>query len=78
MCVLSRLALSDSVRSCGAEALSLWDRMKQRDGLAAADGGELRATLEVILAAAEVKHHAIPQASLIKESPQALSATFRG
>ncbi|XP_011616362.2 huntingtin-interacting protein 1 isoform X1 [Takifugu rubripes] len=46
-------ALSDSVRSCGAEALSLWARMKQRDGLAAADGGELGATLEVILAAAE-------------------------
>lgn len=55
MC-LSSLALSDSVRACGAEGLSLWARMKQRDGLAAADGGELRAILEVILAAAEVKH----------------------
>lgn len=53
MPVLS-LALVDSVKSCGAEALSLLAQMEQRDGLASADSAELKAILEVILATAEV------------------------
>uniref|UniRef100_A0A3P8WTL0 Huntingtin-interacting protein 1-related protein n=1 Tax=Cynoglossus semilaevis TaxID=244447 RepID=A0A3P8WTL0_CYNSE len=35
-------ALSESVKKCGAEALTLLGRMKQRDDLAAADGSKLR------------------------------------
>ncbi|CAG06219.1 unnamed protein product, partial [Tetraodon nigroviridis] len=46
-------ALSDSIKSCGAEALSVLAAMKQRDGLASADSGQLKAFLEVILATAE-------------------------
>uniref|UniRef100_A0A3P8WZN1 Huntingtin-interacting protein 1-related protein n=1 Tax=Cynoglossus semilaevis TaxID=244447 RepID=A0A3P8WZN1_CYNSE len=34
--------LSESVKKCGAEALTLLGRMKQRDDLAAADGSKLR------------------------------------
>ncbi|XP_051813719.1 huntingtin-interacting protein 1 isoform X2 [Acanthochromis polyacanthus] len=46
-------ALSESVKLCGAEALSLLGHMKQQDGLAAVDDGKLRAALEAILATAE-------------------------
>uniref|UniRef100_A0A8D3DDX1 Huntingtin-interacting protein 1-related protein n=1 Tax=Scophthalmus maximus TaxID=52904 RepID=A0A8D3DDX1_SCOMX len=46
-------ALSESVKTCGAEALALLGRMKQQDGLAAADDGKLKAVLEAILATAE-------------------------
>lgn len=47
-------ALSESVKACGAEALALLGHMKQRDSLAAADNGKLKAALEAILATAEV------------------------
>lgn len=47
-------ALSESVKACGAEALALLGHMKQRDSLAAADNGRLKAALEAILATAEV------------------------
>lgn len=60
VCLSSSLALVDSVKSCGAEALSLLAQIEQRDGLASADSGELKAVLEVILATAEVQnleHH---------------------
>lgn len=70
MCVCvcpSSLALSDSLRSCGAEALSLWAQMKQRDGLAAADGSGLRALLEVVLATAEVKHTSLQSRSVLNQ-----------
>ncbi|KAG8002099.1 Huntingtin-interacting protein 1, partial [Nibea albiflora] len=46
-------ALSESVKTCGAEALDLLGQMKQRDSLAAADNGKLKAALEAILATAE-------------------------
>uniref|UniRef100_A0A8D3DCT3 Huntingtin-interacting protein 1-related protein n=1 Tax=Scophthalmus maximus TaxID=52904 RepID=A0A8D3DCT3_SCOMX len=46
-------SLSESVKTCGAEALALLGRMKQQDGLAAADDGKLKAVLEAILATAE-------------------------
>lgn len=55
-CLSSSLALLDSVKSCGAEALSLLAQMKQPDSLASADSGELKAFLEVILATAEVQN----------------------
>uniref|UniRef100_A0A8D3BQ38 Huntingtin-interacting protein 1-related protein n=1 Tax=Scophthalmus maximus TaxID=52904 RepID=A0A8D3BQ38_SCOMX len=48
-------ALSESVKTCGAEALALLGRMKQQDGLAAADDGKLKAVLEAILATAELR-----------------------
>ncbi|XP_041851507.1 huntingtin-interacting protein 1 isoform X2 [Melanotaenia boesemani] len=46
-------ALSESVKSCGAEALALLGQMKQQDSLVAADNGKLKAALEAILATAE-------------------------
>uniref|UniRef100_A0A8C4E1T9 Huntingtin-interacting protein 1 n=1 Tax=Dicentrarchus labrax TaxID=13489 RepID=A0A8C4E1T9_DICLA len=46
-------ALSESVKSCGAEALALLGQMKQQDSLAAADNSKLKAALEAILATAE-------------------------
>ncbi|TKS81178.1 Huntingtin-interacting protein 1 [Collichthys lucidus] len=46
-------ALSESVKTCRAEALDLLGQMKQRDSLAAADNGKLKAALEAILATAE-------------------------
>ncbi|XP_008423657.1 huntingtin-interacting protein 1 isoform X3 [Poecilia reticulata] len=46
-------ALSESVKTCGSDALALLGQMKQRDGLAAADGSKLRASLEAILTTAE-------------------------
>ncbi|XP_014865098.1 PREDICTED: huntingtin-interacting protein 1 isoform X2 [Poecilia mexicana] len=49
-------ALSESVKTCGSEALALLGQMKQRDALAAADGSKLRASLEAILATAEKLH----------------------
>lgn len=42
------------MKTCGAEALDLLGQMKQRDSLAAADNGKLKAALEAILATAEV------------------------
>uniref|UniRef100_A0A3B3U898 Huntingtin-interacting protein 1-related protein n=1 Tax=Poecilia latipinna TaxID=48699 RepID=A0A3B3U898_9TELE len=42
-------ALSESVKTCGSEALALLGQMKQRDALASADGSKLRASLEAIL-----------------------------
>ncbi|XP_075871077.1 huntingtin-interacting protein 1 isoform X2 [Nelusetta ayraudi] len=45
-------ALSDSVKACGAAALALLADMKQRDSLAAADDGGLRAALEAVMATA--------------------------
>lgn len=52
---MSLLALSESVKVCGAEALALLGQMKQQDSLAAADNGKLKAALEAILATAEVR-----------------------
>ncbi|XP_016532900.1 huntingtin-interacting protein 1 isoform X3 [Poecilia formosa] len=49
-------ALSESVKTCGSEALALLGQMKQRDALAAADGSKLRASLEAILTTAEKLH----------------------
>ncbi|XP_032401002.1 huntingtin-interacting protein 1 isoform X1 [Xiphophorus hellerii] len=46
-------ALSESVKTCGSEALALLGQMKQQDSLAAADSGKLRAALEAILTTAE-------------------------
>ncbi|XP_027901262.1 huntingtin-interacting protein 1 isoform X1 [Xiphophorus couchianus] len=46
-------ALSESVKTCGSEALALLGQMKQQDSLAAADCGKLRAALEAILTTAE-------------------------
>ncbi|KAM3875356.1 huntingtin-interacting protein 1 [Diretmus argenteus] len=46
-------ALSESVKSCGAEALALLGQMKERENLTTADGFKLRAALEGILATAE-------------------------
>ncbi|XP_053278308.1 huntingtin-interacting protein 1 [Pleuronectes platessa] len=46
-------ALSESVKTCGAEALALLGQMKQRDSLAAADSSRLKAALEALLATAE-------------------------
>uniref|UniRef100_A0A8C8CSE2 Huntingtin-interacting protein 1-related protein n=1 Tax=Oncorhynchus tshawytscha TaxID=74940 RepID=A0A8C8CSE2_ONCTS len=46
-------ALSDSVKACGAEALSLLGQMKEQESLATADGAMLRAALDGILATAE-------------------------
>ncbi|XP_062241210.1 huntingtin-interacting protein 1 isoform X2 [Platichthys flesus] len=46
-------ALSESVKTCGSEALALLGQMKQRDSLAAADGSRLKAALEALLATAE-------------------------
>ncbi|XP_060929163.1 huntingtin-interacting protein 1 isoform X2 [Limanda limanda] len=46
-------ALSESVKTCGAEALALLGQMKQRDSLAAADDSRLKAALEALLATAE-------------------------
>ncbi|KAM8904662.1 huntingtin-interacting protein 1 isoform 2-T4 [Spinachia spinachia] len=46
-------ALSDSVKTCGAEALALLGQMKQQSSMSAADIGQLRAALEAILATAE-------------------------
>ncbi|XP_014878410.1 huntingtin-interacting protein 1-like, partial [Poecilia latipinna] len=46
-------ALSESVKTCGSEALALLGQMKQRDALASADGSKLRASLEAILTTAE-------------------------
>ncbi|XP_029964703.1 huntingtin-interacting protein 1 isoform X1 [Salarias fasciatus] len=46
-------ALSESVKTCGAEALALLGHMKHRDGLPAADHGKLKAALEAVLATAE-------------------------
>lgn len=66
VCLSSSLALLDSVKSCGAEALSLLAQMKQRDGLVSADSGELKAFLEVILTTAEVQntpHHTTHQSN---------------
>ncbi|KAF0030574.1 hypothetical protein F2P81_017305 [Scophthalmus maximus] len=51
--IADNTALSESVKTCGAEALALLGRMKQQDGLAAADDGKLKAVLEAILATAE-------------------------
>lgn len=51
---LSSSALSESVKKCGAEALTLLGQMKQQDDLAAADGSKLRTVLEDILATALV------------------------
>lgn len=53
-CVSCCSALSDSVKACGAAALALLDDMKQKDSLATADDGGLRAALEAIMATAEV------------------------
>uniref|UniRef100_A0A3B3U5P3 Huntingtin-interacting protein 1-related protein n=1 Tax=Poecilia latipinna TaxID=48699 RepID=A0A3B3U5P3_9TELE len=47
--------LSESVKTCGSEALALLGQMKQRDALASADGSKLRASLEAILTTAEQK-----------------------
>lgn len=47
-------ALSESVKACGAEALGLLGNMKQQDSLTTADSSKLKATLQVILATAEV------------------------
>ncbi|XP_074535387.1 huntingtin-interacting protein 1 isoform X1 [Halichoeres trimaculatus] len=46
-------ALSESVKACGAEALSLLGQMKQQDSIAAADNSKLKTALEAILATAE-------------------------
>ncbi|XP_015258157.1 PREDICTED: huntingtin-interacting protein 1 [Cyprinodon variegatus] len=46
-------ALSESVKTCGSEALALLGQMKQQDSLAAADGNKLRTALEAILTTAE-------------------------
>ncbi|XP_030007769.1 huntingtin-interacting protein 1 isoform X2 [Sphaeramia orbicularis] len=46
-------ALSESVKTCGADAVALLGQMKQQDGLASADNSKLKATLEAILATAE-------------------------
>ncbi|XP_040901866.1 huntingtin-interacting protein 1 isoform X1 [Toxotes jaculatrix] len=46
-------ALSESVKTCGAEALALLGQMKQQDSMAAADNSKLKAVLEAILATAE-------------------------
>nr|XP_043887661.1 huntingtin-interacting protein 1 isoform X1 [Solea senegalensis] len=46
-------ALTESVKKCGAEALSLLEQMKQQDDLAAADDSKLKAALEAIHATAE-------------------------
>uniref|UniRef100_A0A8C8CNI5 Huntingtin-interacting protein 1-related protein n=1 Tax=Oncorhynchus tshawytscha TaxID=74940 RepID=A0A8C8CNI5_ONCTS len=43
----------DSVKACGAEALSLLGQMKEQESLATADGAMLRAALDGILATAE-------------------------
>lgn len=51
---VSPTALSESVKTCGAEALALLGQMKQQESLAAADHGKLKAALEAILATAEV------------------------
>ncbi|XP_038123831.1 huntingtin-interacting protein 1 [Cyprinodon tularosa] len=48
-------ALSESVKTCGSEALALLGQMKQQDSLAAADGNKLRTALEDILTTAEVE-----------------------
>uniref|UniRef100_A0A8C6U212 Huntingtin interacting protein 1 n=1 Tax=Neogobius melanostomus TaxID=47308 RepID=A0A8C6U212_9GOBI len=47
-------ALSESVKACGAEALSLLGAMKQRDGLSSADGSKLKASLHLDSVAAEL------------------------
>uniref|UniRef100_A0A1A8GVF5 Huntingtin-interacting protein 1 n=1 Tax=Nothobranchius korthausae TaxID=1143690 RepID=A0A1A8GVF5_9TELE len=46
-------ALSESMKQCGTEALSLLGQMKQRDTLSAADSSKLKTSLEAILATAE-------------------------
>lgn len=46
-------ALSESVKACGAEALTLLGAMKQRDVLSSADSSKLKASLRVILDTAE-------------------------
>ncbi|CAG6005061.1 unnamed protein product [Menidia menidia] len=46
-------ALSESVKTCGAEALALLGQMKQQDKLTAADNNKLKAALQAILATAE-------------------------
>ncbi|CAB1347746.1 unnamed protein product [Coregonus sp. 'balchen'] len=46
-------ALSDSVKACGAEALTLLGQMKEQESLATADSATLRAALDGILATAE-------------------------
>uniref|UniRef100_A0A4W5QMA8 Huntingtin-interacting protein 1-related protein n=1 Tax=Hucho hucho TaxID=62062 RepID=A0A4W5QMA8_9TELE len=45
--------LSDSVKACGAEALTLLGQMKEQESLATADSAMLRAALDGILATAE-------------------------
>uniref|UniRef100_A0A1A7W744 Huntingtin-interacting protein 1 n=1 Tax=Iconisemion striatum TaxID=60296 RepID=A0A1A7W744_9TELE len=45
--------LSESVKRCGTEALSLLGPMKQQDTLSAADSSKLKASLETLLATAE-------------------------
>lgn len=54
LCVSCRSALSDNVKACGAAALALLNDMKQRNSLATADDGSLRAALEAIMATAVV------------------------
>ncbi|KAM9733802.1 huntingtin-interacting protein 1 [Menidia menidia] len=46
-------ALSESVKTCGAEALALLGQMKQQDKLTAADNNKLKAALQAILVTAE-------------------------
>ena len=54
---MSLSALSDSVKACGAEALSLLGLMREQEALAATDSSKLRTALEDILATAEVWTH---------------------
>ncbi|KAG7226057.1 hypothetical protein INR49_018667, partial [Caranx melampygus] len=51
--VADNTALSDSVKACGAEALTLLGQMKQQDSITTADSSKLKAVLEAILATAE-------------------------
>lgn len=53
--LLFAAALSESVKTCGSEALALLGQMKQQDSLAAADSSKLRVALEAILTTAEVR-----------------------
>ncbi|XP_033833314.1 huntingtin-interacting protein 1 isoform X2 [Periophthalmus magnuspinnatus] len=46
-------ALSENVKTCGAEALTLLGTMKQRDTMSSADISKLKATLHLILDTAE-------------------------
>uniref|UniRef100_A0A8C6LD55 Huntingtin-interacting protein 1-related protein n=1 Tax=Nothobranchius furzeri TaxID=105023 RepID=A0A8C6LD55_NOTFU len=46
-------ALSESMKQCGTEALSLLGQMKQQDTLSAADSSKLKTSLAAILATAE-------------------------